>query len=305
MRWPRLRFFWNCISPFYKRFMTGYTILGFVRFTRDEILPPKWKGYRILSLLPDWSSQTWLLIFVILLAIVLLEGAFTNNRAQEKALRERHPVQLPSGEPYAGLIERSGFGAWGLPLLLMASVIGCWTYGRAWNRGKDPPPNTTLRLILEPPVFQGSSSTTKGVIDAQIALTNGGDQKDHDVYIRLQAPDFQTVAIDQPERVHLIGGNKGWMMNPTANLELLVPELLPHETRTIWVYLREDYQRSSKWIAYMRSDTYPNGREANASEDGITNTPSVFFVRFLETFGREFRSPTAPGSPRSCRACHL
>jgi hypothetical protein len=271
--------------------MTGYTILGFVRFGRDEILPPQFRGYRLLSLLPDWTWQTWLLIAVITLAAALMEGAYRKHTVQERTLREKHPVKLPSGKAYVGVVESPIERSWMLALVLTIAIVASWTHGRLW--GKAVIPETELILSLEPAVNNSDLEITTPITSAMLRLQNTGDVIDHNVYIRLQAPSIQRAVIDQPERVHLIGGNKGWILNPTANLELLVPDLLPHEVRTIYVFVLDDPSRSRQWAAYMRSDKYPNAHDAVWPQiNGFTHN-GVDFMRFRITIGEEHGVPGA------------
>jgi len=113
--------------------MKAYALLGFARFFRDELLPAQYRTYRLSLLLPDWTVPTWIALAFGIAFVALLKGAYSRNKAQEKAQQEKHPVHLPSGEPYAGVIER-GIGDWIVPLLVVAGIIGLWTYGRVWGR---------------------------------------------------------------------------------------------------------------------------------------------------------------------------
>lgn len=131
--------------------MKVYAILGIVRFFRDEVFPARFRAYRISLLLPDWSWQTWAMIAALIASVAVLEGAYRQNRASEKASREKHPVSLASGEPYAGVIER-GVGGWVVSLLIIIGIVGAWTYGRAWGPSKG-----TIPIDLESSVYLNCS----------------------------------------------------------------------------------------------------------------------------------------------------
>jgi hypothetical protein len=271
--------------------MKAYTLLGFVRFGRDEILPPEYRGYRLLGLLPDWSVQTWVAILVVAAFAAFFEGTYRAKQESETP-RERH-----------------GWGYFVIPAVICLVVVAAWTHGRVW--GKYVVPDTRLTILLDPPYSDPGDLNSPTVTTATIRFSNKGDVTDHNAYMRLQlSPIIQRVEVDNPKRVNIIGGGQGMRLSPTADLELLVPDLLPHEDRTVLVFIAPS-RRSDEWSVYLRSDRHPNGRSDKwPLVDGQIATHGVGFGRFGLTGGKEIfhvplADPFAPESPPSCRICHV
>jgi hypothetical protein len=189
-----------------------------------------------------FTITRWVIFFWVFAAIIGISGILTSKTIRDRA---------------------------SMPLLLFIAVgailggaigLSVWFFGFR-SKADAATMGTTLVMSLQPASNKGAPSAP--IQDAQMRLENHTSETDRNIYIRVQGPPINRVVIDNPERLKIIGGDKGWILNPTANLELVASELLPHEVRTVYVYVMPDANhRADNWTVFMRSDNHPDGREA-------------------------------------------
>jgi hypothetical protein len=189
-----------------------------------------------------FTITPWVIFFWVSAGIVGIYGILTS-----KPIRDSLPMSL-------------------LGFILLGAILGAAIGWGMWFFGFRSKPDaatvgTTLMVSLEPASNKNAPSAL--IRDAQMRLENHSNETDRNIYIKVQGPPINRVVIDNPERLKVIGGDRGWILNPTANLELVGSELLPHEVRTVYVYVVDDTnRRTDDWKVFMRSDNHPNGREA-------------------------------------------
>ena len=71
-----------------------YGALAFVDLIKAELLPAKYQDYTLVKGIPSWSWRTWALGFLVIILLVLLEGAHDATRKREQQITDRkHEIE--------------------------------------------------------------------------------------------------------------------------------------------------------------------------------------------------------------------
>lgn len=130
----RLRFFWNCINPYFKTLFTVYTVLGALTWIRDELFPA-YKDSHVFNYLPDWPWYLWISVLALILAIALVEGWYQQAHLQ---VGKDKSVFDASGEIFKTIPRRSKFAAIGIPIILLILMVGLYVAPAKWLTKNGP-----------------------------------------------------------------------------------------------------------------------------------------------------------------------
>lgn len=123
---PRIRFYWQCVSPTLKWFSLGYSVLAGVTWVRDELLPEQWRRFHVIDLLPSWPWYLWLAIGIFIAVLAIGEGVFRHHRLTEDAKSRHKPLFDSSGKPYQPLPSRSKVSSVIVPTAILLVIAIVW-----------------------------------------------------------------------------------------------------------------------------------------------------------------------------------
>lgn len=118
-------FFYNSVSPLSRGLFMVYSMLAGLTWLRDELLGEKYKEYHIINLIPAWPSYVWVATGILLLAIVLIEGAFRQHFIAAEAHSGARPLIDLSGNPYRS-VKRNGLSRLIGPIVILLVLVSAY-----------------------------------------------------------------------------------------------------------------------------------------------------------------------------------
>ncbi|MDR4479775.1 MAG: hypothetical protein R3B37_08550 [Nitrospira sp.] len=120
----RWRFLWDCVNPYLRRLLLGYTVLGAITWVRDELLPIHFRDHHLLDFLPNWPWHLWITLLMLILVVLLGEALYQRHCLLEAT--QKKSIYEASGQEYRPVPKRGFTTSIVIPLALVLVVAFVW-----------------------------------------------------------------------------------------------------------------------------------------------------------------------------------